>query len=43
MLAAQTTVLERTPFAIDDPQDEFSDDEDGGVVDDNMLDEVFWF
>lgn len=38
--AAQTAVLERTPFAIDDPQDEYSDEEEIGAVDDTMMDEV---
>jgi len=40
MLAAQNTVLERTPFAIDDPHDEYSDDDESIAVDDTMLDEV---
>jgi len=34
-------VMERTPFAIDDPQDEYTDEEEEGVVgDDSMMDEV---
>jgi len=33
-------VMERTPFAIDDPHDEYSDEDEGAPGDDNMLDEV---
>lgn len=40
---ATPAVLERTPFAIDDPQEEedLSDVEDGGVGDDEMMNEVW--
>lgn len=40
MFVAQNAVLERTPFAIDDPQDEYSDDEELMGGDEHMMDEV---